>query len=159
MQRDSQTDVALEADAEERGKPAPGSCAADDAEAADEPEFDPEDFEPRPFRPPDRRRVAMVLAVLLVILCAVVVPPLISANRFRGQIAGSIAASIGRPVHMGAVTLDILPWPGFTLENFVVGEDPPVRHRARNLREDGARAAAPAFPVAAAGGVLADHAG
>ena len=127
MQRDSQTDVAFEADAEERGRPAnpaPGSYTAEDAEEAGEPEFDPEDFEPRPFTPPDRRRVAMVLVVLLVILCAAVVPPLISANRFRGQIAGSISASIGRPVHMDAVTLNILPWPGFTLENFVVSEDP-----------------------------------
>ena len=87
-------------------------------------EFDPKDFEPQPLRFPDRRRVAWVLAIVLVIVCAVVLPPLISVNRFRNQIAGSISASLGRPVHMDAVTLDILPWPGFTLENFVVSEDP-----------------------------------
>ena len=98
--------------------------AVDDPELNDAPEFDPEDFEPPPLRLPDRKRVAWVLAVLLVILCAAVLPPLISVNRFRGQIANSISASIGRPVHIDAVTLDILPWPGFTLENFVVSEDP-----------------------------------
>ena len=51
------------------------------------PEFDPEDFEPRPFKPPNRKRVAIVLAVLLVLFCAAVLPPLISVNRFRRQIA------------------------------------------------------------------------
>ena len=53
-----------------------------------------------------------------------VLPPLINVNRFRRQIAGSISGSLGRPVHMDAVTLNLLPVPGFTLENFVVGEDP-----------------------------------
>ena len=98
--------------------------AVDERELDHAPEFDPEDFEPPPLRLPDRKRVAWVLAILLVIFCTAVLPPLISVNRFRGQIANSISASIGRPVHIDAVTLDMLPWPGFTLENFVVSEDP-----------------------------------
>jgi len=91
----------------------------------DEPaEFDPEDFEPRGFTPPDRGRVLLAIAVLVVLICAAVLPPLISVDRFQRRIASSISASLGRPVHMESVTLDILPWPGFTLKQFVVGEDP-----------------------------------
>ncbi len=88
------------------------------------PEFDPEDFEPRAFTPPDRKRVLIAIAVLVALISVAVVPPLISVNRFRRQIARSISASLGRPVHMESVTLDLLPWPGFTLTQFVVGEDP-----------------------------------
>jgi AsmA protein len=85
-------------------------------------EFDPADFEPPPFTAPDRKRVLLAIAVLVVLICAAVLPPLISVDRYRYRIAGSISESLGRPVHMESVTLDILPWPGFTLKQFVVGE-------------------------------------
>ncbi len=86
--------------------------------------FDPADFEPRPFAFPNRRRSLVVVGVLGALVLMAVLPPLINVNRFRRQIAGSISQSLGRPVHMDAVTLNVLPIPGFTLENFVVGEDP-----------------------------------
>lgn len=86
--------------------------------------FDPADFEPRPFALPNRRRSLMVVGVLLALVLLAVLPPLINVNRFRRQIAGSISQSLGRPVRMDSVTLNLLPVPGFTLENFVVGEDP-----------------------------------
>ncbi len=89
-----------------------------------EPDFDPEDLEPRPIRLPDRRRVAYVLCALLAVLLAVVLPPLLNVNRFRRQTASSIAASLGRPVHMDSLTLSLLPLPALTLTNFVVSEDP-----------------------------------
>ncbi len=88
------------------------------------PEFDPADFEPRPFSVPDRRRAMWVVGVLAALVLMAVLPPLINVNRFRRQIATSISRSLGRPVHMDAVTLNMLPMPGFTMENFVVGEDP-----------------------------------
>ncbi len=87
-------------------------------------DFDPRDSEPRPFRAPDRKRVLIAACFLMVLLGVGVLPPLVSVNRFRRQIAGSISASLGRPVHMDSVTLNLLPLPSFTLQNFVVGEDP-----------------------------------
>jgi len=70
------------------------------------------------------RRLAWIAIALLVLFLLVLVPPLISVNRFQRRIASSIGASLGRPVHLGRVTLTVLPVPGFTLENFVVEEDP-----------------------------------
>ncbi len=89
-----------------------------------EPDFDPEDLEPRPLRLPDRRRVAYALCVLLAVLLALVLPPLLNVNRFRRQTASSIAASLGRPVHMDSLNLSLLPLPALTLTNLVVSEDP-----------------------------------
>ncbi|MCL2661616.1 MAG: AsmA family protein, partial [Acidobacteriaceae bacterium] len=50
--------------------------------------------------------------------------PFINLSRFRHSIATSIGESIGRPVHLDNVNLNLFPWPGFTLTNFVVSEDP-----------------------------------
>jgi hypothetical protein len=60
----------------------------------------------------------------LVVLLLVLLPPYISVNRYQRRIATSISDSLGRPVHLDKVTLNLLPLPGFTLENFVVDEDP-----------------------------------
>ncbi len=87
-------------------------------------EIDPEDLRPRPIVLPERRRVLMVVAILLLLVGLVLLPPLISANRFRRRIAQSVSESLGRPVHIDSVALTLLPMPGFTLENFVVSEDP-----------------------------------
>ena len=84
----------------------------------------PKTSRPRPIRLPDRRRVAYALCVLLAVLLVLVLPPLLNVNRFRRQTAGSIAASLGRPVHMDSLTLSLLPLPALTLTNFVVSEDP-----------------------------------
>lgn len=70
-----------------------------------------------------RRYLLLWLAIFVLILLAIV-PPLISVNRFQRRIATSISQSLGRPVHLDRVTLNLLPLPGFTLENFVVDEDP-----------------------------------
>ncbi len=70
-----------------------------------------------------RRLLVLVCASLLVLLLAIL-PPLISVNHYQRRIAASISASLGRPVHLDKVTLNLLPLPGFTLENFVVDEDP-----------------------------------
>ena len=61
---------------------------------------------------------------LLALLLLAIVPPLISVNRFQRRIATSISQSLGRPVHLDQVTLNLLPLPGFTLQNLVVEEDP-----------------------------------
>lgn len=70
------------------------------------------------------RRIRAVLYVLVVLLLLVLLPPFINVNRLQRRIATSISGSLGRPVHLDRVSLSLLPLPGFTLENFVVGEDP-----------------------------------
>ena len=70
-----------------------------------------------------RRFLAVWLAIAAVLLLAIV-PPLISVNRFQRRIATSISQSLGRPVHLDRVALNLLPLPGFTLDNLVVDEDP-----------------------------------
>ena len=73
-----------------------------------------------------RSRGLIVLLILLVVvfLFAAFVPPLINVSRFQHRIAANIGAALGRPVHFDRVSLTLLPLPGFTLENFVVDEDP-----------------------------------
>jgi AsmA protein len=70
------------------------------------------------------RRLLYLALAALVVLLLVLLPPLISLNRYQKSIANSIGASLGRPVHLDKVSLNLLPLPGFTLENFVVDEDP-----------------------------------
>lgn len=71
-----------------------------------------------------RLRLAAIAAAVLFLLLLVVVPPLLNVSRFQRRIARNISASLGRPVHLDRVSLNLLPLPGFTLTNFVVEEDP-----------------------------------
>ncbi len=70
------------------------------------------------------RRFLFLWLALLALLLLAIVPPLISVNRFQRRIVTSISQSLGRPVHLDRVTLNLLPLPGFTLDNLVVDEDP-----------------------------------
>ena len=70
------------------------------------------------------REFLFLYGALATLLLLAIVPPLVSLNRYQRRIARSIGASLGRPVHLDRVTLNLLPLPGFTLENFVVDEDP-----------------------------------
>jgi AsmA protein len=93
---------------------------------------EPDDFErheaqePEPFTASPRllRRAAVVLAAVIVLALLIALPPMVNVNRYQRRIATSIGASLGRPVHMSSVTLNLLPMPGFTLTGFVVAEDP-----------------------------------
>ncbi len=87
-------------------------------------EVDPEDLEPQPLSPQSRRRVLAGIAVVVTLGLLAVLPPLINVNRYQRRIVTSISASLGRPVHLDSVSLNLLPLPGFTLTNFVVAEDP-----------------------------------
>ncbi|MDW5264621.1 MULTISPECIES: AsmA family protein [Acidobacteriaceae] len=75
-------------------------------------------------RPGIFRRFLFLWLALLALLLLAIVPPLISVNRLQHRIATSISQSLGRPVHLDQVTLNLLPLPGFTLNNLVVDEDP-----------------------------------
>lgn len=70
------------------------------------------------------RHLLFLALALLALILLLVLPPLISMSRFQRRIATSISNSLGRPVHLDGVSLNILPLPGFTLENLVVSEDP-----------------------------------
>ena len=84
------------------------------------------ELDPPPQPAPDRvqRRLIISLILLLLILVLTFIPPLLNVNRFQQRIASNISAALGRPVHFKNVSLSLLPLPGFTLETFVVEEDP-----------------------------------
>lgn len=75
-------------------------------------------------------------ALALTILVAIfVLPPLFSINGYKSRIARAMSSSLGRPVHLSAVELRILPRPGFVITDLTVQEDPafgaePVLHAA-----------------------------
>ena len=71
-----------------------------------------------------RRRLAVAGAVVVVLAVLALIPPLVNVNRYQRRITSTLSASLGRPVHLDSVTLHLLPFPGFTLTNFVVSEDP-----------------------------------
>jgi AsmA protein len=87
-------------------------------------EIEAEDLEPQPLTPESRRRVIVGIGVLVALGLAAVLPPLINVNRYQRRIVTSISTSLGRPVHLDSVSLNLLPLPSFTLTNFVVSEDP-----------------------------------
>jgi AsmA family len=70
------------------------------------------------------RRLLYLACAALAVSLLVLLPPYISVNRYQRRIATSISDSLGRPVHLDKVTLNLLPMPGFTFQNFVVDEDP-----------------------------------
>ena len=74
--------------------------------------------------PRGHRRLIALFCFLVAILLLTFIPPLLNVSRFQQRIARNISASIGRPVHFSKLSLNLLPIPGFTLDNFVVDEDP-----------------------------------
>lgn len=72
----------------------------------------------------ERNRLVWVLSAILLILILILTPPLLNVNRLRRRITASISQSLGRPVAIDNVQLDLLPVPGFTLQNLVVNDDP-----------------------------------
>jgi AsmA protein len=70
------------------------------------------------------RRIWWILTAVVALLLLVLLPPFLNINHYRHRIAASIGGALGRPVRMDSVGFRILPTPGFTIENFVVGENP-----------------------------------
>ena len=69
-------------------------------------------------------RIAWVFATVVLLILLVTLPPLVNVNRYRRGVTQAISGAIGRPVHLDNITLHLLPLPGFTIQNFVVQEDP-----------------------------------
>jgi len=80
-----------------------------------------EDAEPRHR---NHRRLWLALVAVLVLLAVLIVPPLVSINRYKSQITSLMAASLGRPVRLSSVELRVLPRPAFVLTDLNVEEDP-----------------------------------
>jgi len=71
-----------------------------------------------------RRRIIAILIAAGALLLLVLLPPYIDVGGLQRRVARNIGASLGRPVHFDQITLNLLPIPGFTLQNFVVDENP-----------------------------------
>jgi hypothetical protein len=83
----------------------------------------------------ERRRSRLWIAALAltILVSLIVIPPLVSINRYKIRIAGALSASLGRPVHMSGVELRLFPRPGFVITDLTVEEEPaygaePVLH-------------------------------
>ena len=68
-----------------------------------------------------RRSKLWIAALLLTILVSIIViPPLVSVNRYKSRIAQAMSNSLGRPVRMSAVELRLLPRPEFVITDLTV---------------------------------------
>ena len=65
-----------------------------------------------------------ILFVALLVLALIFAPPFVNLQRYKGRIANTISASIGREVTFSEVHLQILPQPGLVFSNLSVAEDP-----------------------------------
>ncbi|QNI37934.1 AsmA family protein [Edaphobacter albus] len=77
-----------------------------------------------PTRRGHLRRFRFLYGGIATLVLLFFLPPLVNVSRYQRRIATSISNSIGRPVHFDRISLTVLPLPGFTIDNFVVGEDP-----------------------------------
>jgi AsmA-like protein len=75
---------------------------------------------------PGHRRTSrrVLVAVVLLGLAAWLLPSFISVERYRRRLEAGLEQALKRPVDFGAVSLRLLPRPGFVIENVVVHEDP-----------------------------------
>jgi hypothetical protein len=73
-----------------------------------------------------RRRTSrrLMWAVMLAIVLALLLPPFINVNRYRGRVAGAISRALGRDVTVSNLEFKLLPRPGVVLHNFVAAENP-----------------------------------
>jgi hypothetical protein len=80
-----------------------------------------------------RSKLWIPALALTVIVSIIVIPPLVSINRYKTRIVQAMSNSLGRPVHLSGVELRLLPRPGFVITDLTVEEDPiygaePVLH-------------------------------
>ena len=80
-----------------------------------------------------RSKLWIVALALTILVSIIVIPPLVSVNRYKSRIAQAMSNSLGRPVRMSGVELRLLPRPEFVITDLTVDEDPsygaePVLH-------------------------------
>src|SRR6202046_3197670 len=65
-----------------------------------------------------------LLIALLVLIAIGLAAPRVSANRFRPHIQAELENALNRPVHLGAVHLNLFSGPGFTVDDVQIDDDP-----------------------------------
>jgi hypothetical protein len=71
-----------------------------------------------------KRKTKIILALVVVLLLGIFLPPNINGTRFRDRLAPALSAALGREVKIGQVKYRLLPRPGFDLYDFQVSDDP-----------------------------------
>jgi len=67
-----------------------------------------------------RRNLLIAASLVLLLVAALVLPPLINISHYQRRITASLTASLGHPVEVSGITLVLLPRPGVQIVNFVV---------------------------------------
>ena len=70
-----------------------------------------------------RSKLWIPALVLTILVAAIVIPPLVSINRYKARITHAISNSIGLPVRLSAVELHLLPRPAFVISDLTVEEN------------------------------------
>jgi hypothetical protein len=65
-----------------------------------------------------------LLITLLGLVAIGFAAPKVSANRFRPRIQAALETALNRPVHLGAVHLNLFTGPGFTVDDVLIDDDP-----------------------------------
>jgi hypothetical protein len=68
----------------------------------------------------------VALAIVLLVGAAWYLPTKISADRYRDRIHAALEKALGRQVEIGEVRMRLLPTPGLTIANVIIGEDPNI---------------------------------
>jgi hypothetical protein len=68
-------------------------------------------------------RRSLIIALLVVVAFGVAAP-FLRADRFRPRIQAALEAALNRPVHLGAVHLNLFTGPGFTVDDVLIDDDP-----------------------------------
>jgi AsmA protein len=71
-----------------------------------------------------RSLLRSLLISLLVVVAFGLGAPFLNANRFRPRIQAALEAALNRPVHLGAVHLNVFTGPGFTVDDVEIDDDP-----------------------------------
>ena len=82
------------------------------------------DIAPVPARRYEKTMRWFSVALIACVLITAVVLPLINISRYHRTISETIARSIGHPVYLGSVKLQLLPSPGLAISDFIVEENP-----------------------------------
>src|SRR5260370_913826 len=69
-------------------------------------------------------RTKLVVALVVLLLLGIFLPPNINGTRFRDRLKPALSAALGREVKIGQVKYRLLPRPGFDLYDFQVMDDP-----------------------------------
>jgi len=73
---------------------------------------------------PRRHVRKAVLGLALLLVAAWFLPSFFSAERYHRQLEAGLQQTLHRPFRCGAVSFRLLPHPGFSITNAVIGEDP-----------------------------------